>query len=190
VYLRANANQPAAPILQMKRELAALMSQAGYRLVYRRLDADTSLNGDSAFLAVVEMNGVCAPAPGHLLLETATVEGPLATTQVIDGHVLPFSAVNCASLNRLTAAALIADAPAQRDYLYGRALARVVAHELYHVLMRTMEHAHSGIAQSCFTTGDLLTERFDFESSVLARLRPRSDSISIAASADEATGRL
>ena len=54
-------------------------------------------------------------------------------------------------------------------------MARVVAHELYHVLMRTTEHARAGVARSCFSTSDLLTERFEFEGATLARLRRSQD---------------
>ena len=78
----------------------------------------------------------------------------------------------------------------RRDFLYGRAMARVVAHELYHVLMRSAEHARGGVARSCFNTGDLLTERFEFEGATLARLRSRIDAAPDAfATGDDATGR-
>jgi hypothetical protein len=69
-------------------------------------------------------------------------------------------------------------------------MARVVAHELYHVLMRTTEHARSGVARSCFSTSDLLTERFEFEGATLARLRRNQDTaVEIGAAGDEATDR-
>jgi hypothetical protein len=100
----------------------------------------------------------------------------LATTAITDGHVLPFSSLNCTALTRSVSAALAKDAGARRDFLYGRAMARVVAHELYHVLLRTTEHARSGVARSCFTTGDLLSERFEFESATSERLFTGSES--------------
>jgi hypothetical protein len=84
------------------------------------------------------------------------------------------------------------DAAAQRDYYYGRALARVIAHELYHVLMRTTDHSRNGVSRSCFSTADLVSERFTFEDTVLAQLRPRTQSSPVAvavADADDATGR-
>jgi hypothetical protein len=39
--------------------------------------------------------------------------------------------------------------------------------------MRTTAHARGGVARSCFTTADLLTERFEFEGATLAGLRTR-----------------
>ena len=88
------------------------------------------------------------------------------------------------------APALLKDAGAQRDFLYGRAMARVVAHELYHILMQTTEHARSGVARSCFSTEDLLTERFEFESTTLAQMRRKQDNGSSAgAFTEDGSGR-
>jgi hypothetical protein len=65
----------------------------------------------------------------------------LATTTITDGQVLPFSSLNCGALTNSVSAALAKEAGARRDFLYGRAMARVVAHEFYHVLMRTTNTA-------------------------------------------------
>ena len=128
---------------------------------------------------MVELNGICALPAGYAAGNSAAVNGnSLATTNVTDGQVLPFSAVNCAALSRVLAPVLSKDAGAHRDFLYGRAMARVVAHEMYHVLMRTTEHARAGIARSCFSIEDLVAERFEFEATVLARMRRKPDSVS------------
>jgi hypothetical protein len=162
VYLKNGGTQPAAPLAEMKRELSALMHQAGYSVQWRSVDADRSEDAVTSLLAVLELNGVCGIASGYPETEpSAALFTSLATTTVTDGHVLPFSSLNCTALSRSVSAALAKDAGARRDFLYGRAMARVVAHELYHVLLRTTEHARSGVGRSCFTTGDLLGERFD-----------------------------
>ena len=109
---------------------------------------------------------------------------------ITDGQVLPFSSLNCAALTNSVSAALAKEAGARRDFLYGRAMAGVVAHEFYHVLMRTTEHGRSGVARSCFSTSDLLTERFEFEGAALARLRHRPDTIAdVGAVGDESSDR-
>jgi hypothetical protein len=178
VYLRTGGNQPAAPLAQMKHEVSALMHQAGYRVEWRSLDGDRGEDADAPLLAVLELTGTCGIAPGYAVMEhSAATSNSLATTTVTDGQVLPFSALNCTVLTRSVSAALAQDAGARRDFLYGRAMARVVAHELYHVLMRTTEHTRLGVARSCFSTSDLLTERFEFEGATLARLRHRQDSV-------------
>jgi hypothetical protein len=189
VYLRTGGHQPAAPLAEMKLEVSALMHQAGYRVEWRSLDADRGEDADALHLAVLELNGTCGIAPGYSILERAAPTSPsLATTSITDGQVLPFSVLNCAALTRSVSAAVAQDAGARRDFLYGRAMARVVAHELYHVLARTPEHARAGVARSCFSIGDLLAERFDFEGATLARLRPGQDAV-VSAVGDESTDR-
>src|SRR5262249_21710211 len=156
--------QPAAPVAIMKRELASLMGTAGYRVQW----GDESR---SPLLVVVELNGTCALPLGYPVRTSANSAGALATTAVTDGQVLPFASVSCAALARSLWAPLAGDPTAQRDYYFGRAMARVVAHELYHIIMRTPDHSQNGITRSCFSTNDLMTERFEFEGSVLAQLR-------------------
>jgi len=191
VYLRTGGNQPAAPLAQMKRELSALMHQGGYRVEWRSLDANRAQDADASLLAVLDLTGVCGIAPGYADAErAATISTSLATTTITDGQVLPFSSINCAVLTNSVSAALAKEAGARRDFLYGRAMARVVAHEFYHVLMRTTEHGRSGVARSCFSTSDLLTERFEFEGTALARLRHRPDTVAdLGALGDESSDR-
>jgi hypothetical protein len=189
VYLRTGGNQPAAPLTQMKRELGALMHQAGYRVEWRSLDANRGQDADASLLAVLDLSGVCGIASGFGGMERAAPSFPsLATTTITDGQVLPFSSLNCTALTNSLSAALAKEAGARRDFLYGRAMARVAAHEFYHVLLRTTEHGRLGVARSCFSTSDLLTERFEFEGAALARLRHRPDTAADV-DADESSGR-
>ena len=163
------------------------MRTAGYRVEWGG-------ESNSDFLVVVELNGNCSPACGIRRPRDARPNRPaaLASTNVTDGRVLPFASVNCAALTRSLSTVLSQDAAAQRDFYYGRALARVIAHELYHILMRTTDHSRNGVSRSCFSTADLVSERFVFEDAVLAQLRPRmpsSPAVAAAADADDATGR-
>ena len=189
VYLRTGGGQPAAPLAEMKREVASLMSQAGYRMEWRSLDGPRGEEGDASMLVVLELNGSCGLAAGY-----GTPEKPLAantslaTTSITDRQVMPFSTLNCTALTSSVSASLAQEAGARRDFLYGRAMARVVAHELYHVLMRTAEHSRGGVARSCFSTADLLTERFTFEGATLAGLRNRIET-ALPAISDDASDR-
>ncbi len=51
----------------------------------------------------------------------------------------------------------------EREGAYGRALGRVLAHELYHIFGNTTHHASEGVAKESYTVQDLLTEEFQFE---------------------------
>jgi hypothetical protein len=189
VYLKTEANQPSSPLAQMKQEVSALMRTAGYRVSWR--NPQTGAGDDAAFLAIVELNGICGLPAGYSVAGDPVGGGvSLATSAVSDGQVLPFSSVNCAILTRSVAPVLLKSAGAQRDYLYGRAMARVIAHELYHILTGSTDHARSGVARSCFSSDDLLAERFAFEGTTLARLKTRPEPAgSGLAVSEESTGR-
>jgi hypothetical protein len=157
VYLHVTPGQSPAILKYMRQELTSLMHQAGYRLDLR--DPQDRDNSDAETLAVVEFNGSCAIPAGFTPMSGPAPHGKsLATTAITDGRVLPFSTVDCAALTRMLQPVLVREPGAQRDFLYGRALARVVAHELYHATSRTTCHAHEGIAKSAFSTADLLGE--------------------------------
>jgi hypothetical protein len=112
---------------------------------------------------------------GNYRLDRAVPSGAsLAETSVSSGVVMPFSRINCANVTRLIGPLLADEAGAQRDYFYGRAIARVAAHELYHVVMGSRAHCHEGVAKASFSVNDLLDERFDFDRVALARLRQRA----------------
>jgi hypothetical protein len=168
VYLKAATGQPTAPVEEMKREAGALLQTAGYRVEWLSRGAPAP---DARFLAVVELDGVCSADPVREGADLATGTG-LATTSVVDGRVLPFSKVACAALRQAMSASLTGQAPAVRNFLFGRAMGRVLAHELYHVLSGAREHGAAGVARSCYSVADLTAERFDFEAGALARMRP------------------
>src|SRR4051812_22316133 len=142
VYLNVTAGQPIAPLEHMKREVSATMGRAGYQVEWLMRGAERP---DTPFLVVVGLDGVCAPTE---VGDEPAAGVSLAKTSVVDGRVLPFSTVACGALSRTLGPELARAPGARRDFLFGRAMARVVAHELYHVLAGTTEHAHSGIARS------------------------------------------
>jgi hypothetical protein len=159
----------------MKRELSALMQSAGYRVVWG--DAShPDRSGLVSNLIVLQLTGTCAMPPGSYRVERAVESGvSLAETSVSGGSVMPFSWVHCANLTRLIGPAISLEAGAQRDFLYGRAMARVVAHEFYHVLAGSQAHGHEGVSKSHFGVADLLNESFDFDAATLNKLRQKAD---------------
>jgi len=72
-------------------------------------------------------------------------------------------------LNRLLATALNKEGDSKREYLYGRAMGRLLAHELFHVLTNTREHDHAGIGKPSCSAKDVLADRFEFAFPTLAR---------------------
>jgi hypothetical protein len=190
VYLSVDPAQPRIPLENMKRELSGIMKAAGYRVVYGDPRAPDP-NAEFFALVVLDLRGSCGMPPGNYRVERSVASGAsLAETSVSDGVVLPFSHINCANLTRLVGPVLADEPGAQRDYLYGRAMARVAAHELYHVMMGSREHGREGVSKPSFSVGDLLDERFDFDRTALALLRQKaSDAEARADLATESTGR-
>jgi hypothetical protein len=147
VYLSGAAAQPARPLESMKDEATRLMQSAGYRIRWTTQRPTTD-----ATLVVLDFHGTCTA--GH----TPGTAGALASTAISNGKVIPFASVDCSALSHVLATPLAGEPPARRDFLYGRAMARVIAHELHHILERTTEHARAGIARASFNLTDLLGE--------------------------------
>jgi hypothetical protein len=178
VYLKTPPGQPTPPAEEMKREVNALMDDAGYTVSWRSPGDYGQDEGDAAVI-VSEFQGICeVPRPGTTLVPPPT-GAILASTAVSDGEVLPFISVDCATVTRLLAPALPNEAMARRTFLYGRALGRVVAHELFHALTRTREHDDSGVAKHSFRASDILAEHFEFELASLKRFKESAPVVSV-----------
>jgi hypothetical protein len=166
VYLHAGSSGGTVP--HMQRELATLMQTAGFRIVWAAA-GDTSPSANA--IAVVELRGACrAPDPSA---DVRPVENgaSLASTAVDGDQILPFSWINCETLTQMLAPSLASVEPGRKDFLYGRAMARLLAHELYHMLINTRAHGISGIDKASFNANDVLGEVFSFEQSALAEFR-------------------
>lgn len=174
VYLDPSAALPSPTVEPMKRELAQLMQTAGYAVDW--FDAATPLPTSGVpFLAVLKLDGSCS-MPSGSDANPAEIRDldPLATTAVSNGHVLPFITVDCRKLTHLLSPSLASEPAARRDYLYGRALARIVAHELYHALLDTACHSRDGVTKAAVAARELLGAHFAFEEEALAKLEHRA----------------
>jgi hypothetical protein len=170
VYLQTARGQPSEPIEEMTREVDALMAAAGYTVSWRVVGVST---GDAvdASLAVIELRGVCQAPQSAGPVEFLSTGASLASTAIVDGKVLPYSQVECENLSRLVAVSLAREAAGKRQHLYGRAMGRLVAHELFHVLVGTRDHDGAGIAKRSFSAKDVLAEHFVFELTALDKFR-------------------
>jgi cytochrome c553 len=90
---------------------------------------------------------------------------------VIDGQITSFADIDCDAIRAVIADSLIAMPPARRDLYYGRALGRVVGHELYHIIMGEAKHARTGLARACLTAEELMAESLHFGRQEVGRLR-------------------
>ncbi len=173
VYMKGQEATTPDVLAAANRELEALMETAGYRVVWRYAAEQPSGMG-AENLVIVELRGVCVAQFSDTAVRPLPWTVPLASSSVVDGKVLPFTWLDCTALNRFLAPVAFDKPKTEQDDLYGRSMARLLAHELYHVLAQTNDHAPAGLAKARFSTADLLADHLDFEPVALDRLRPPS----------------
>ena len=89
-------------------------------------------------------------------------------------RVIPFAEVSCDRIATAVAGALWAGERRKADMLLGRALGRVLAHELYHILGKTHEHnADGSVAKEALSAKQLISnKRLSFDVRDLHRMTP------------------
>jgi hypothetical protein len=166
VYLHPSSNISPAVTHWMQEESGLLMRSAGYQVHW--LDPLERPDAPGTSLIVIELAGTCAPT--ERAGRAADVDR-LAFTVVDHGKILPFITVDCTALQKTLASDLGREPRARRDVLYGRAMGRLVAHEMYHIESQTREHSKQGVAQAEVSSRDLVAERFEFSHDTLAKIQ-------------------
>ena len=87
----------------------------------------------------------------------------LGFTHISDGKVLPFLQIDCDRLAALLGPPKAAEPLARREAMFGRALARILAHEMYHVIGETQGHNKHGLAKPTLTAQELISDWIGFE---------------------------
>ena len=146
-----------------RQEVDRLMEPAGFSVNWKSM-ADRRAGDDFSRLVVVELKGNCT-ITGAIPNGLSTDIRSLASTSIVDGKVLPFSSVQCDSLRKM----LSSSQPGMKNF--GKAMGRVIAHEVFHMLAQTRAHATAGVSKSCFSIADLLTDHFTFDGIALAQIR-------------------
>jgi hypothetical protein len=135
-------------IRQMIREAAQILKKSGVSLSWHLGRPVQSVEG---LLVVVKLTGACD-------MDGAPVSrqpGPLGWSHEANGVVLPFSDLACDNI-RATLQSIVPEGNQIRgNYLLGRAMGRVLAHELYHIVANTATHGADGVARSALSARDL-----------------------------------
>ena len=158
LYTQFEQAPPGGVLKALQDEVASIMAPIGIRFEWRDL-GKTGGHEVSAELAVVTFKGRCDAAG---LLTRSKFEGALGWTHVSDGQILPFTDVSCDRVREFVQTGLLAFRVEDREAKYGRALGRVLAHELYHIFANTLRHG-SGVAKESYSVQDLLADDFQFE---------------------------
>jgi hypothetical protein len=151
---------------EMQREAESILGASGVQLAWRsRAEAATE---DYPDLVVMTFRGNCKSEPG---LPRYDESGPYAVTWTTDGQVLPFGEVDCQKVIRSARSAMWGGDLARAESLYGRALGRVVAHELVHMLTKTGTHAKDGVQREALSPRDLTGASLTLSRTDLDRLK-------------------
>jgi hypothetical protein len=144
--------------VEMHREMDKLMMQAFIRVEWKQL-SDFAAGSEVHDLVLVKFRGDCRIQASPAYLDE---RGPMAFTHTSDGEVLPFSEVLCNRVGVAAQSAMSGGEFSHRDVLLGRALARVLAHELYHIRGKCNGHGRSGVARKSLTGRELIANTFSF----------------------------
>lgn len=163
----------------MRESLAALMAPAGIATDVA-IKSDLPPGAQFAELVVFKMKGYCtmdaqAVPIGAILDE----RGPLALAYASDGEVLHFGEVECDHIRHSLGRLLGAAASVKNQTAMGHAMAKVMAHEIYHMLGNAKEHTHKGLTKTSLSADELLDGSLklpDDALAVLDKLRPNGES--------------
>jgi hypothetical protein len=143
-----------APAIQyMQREVELILKSSGVSLDWRSRSeaADTTFND----LVVMTFKGACVFNPMPVLYDEL---GPYALTRTTGGEVQPFGEVDCDHVVSSLRTAMAGEDYGKADMLLGRALGRVVAHELVHMLTKSKVHGREGVEKAALSARQLIAE--------------------------------
>lgn len=88
--------------------------------------------------------------------DTKASRGPLGWVLMVDGEIQPFIHVSCERIAESVGALLVSQPRIVKQQLLARATARVVAHEILHVLNQSAAHTRGGVQKPALAPDELL----------------------------------
>jgi hypothetical protein len=155
-------------IAEMKREFTGIMKDTAVHFDFR-WRGDVS-QGPVSDVVLVRFTGKCELGPAGYLYDE---RGPMAFTYSTDGVVQPFSQVACDKVTSAIRPAMAGGDFARADILLGRALGRVLAHEVMHILSKSGAHGHAGVARTALSGRQLIAPELRLDLVDLDRMHPR-----------------
>jgi hypothetical protein len=153
----------------IQNDVQSILSPLGFDIQWR----PTQAAGNEVWsdLAVVTFEGDCSFAANS---REKFIPGALGWTRAVGADIQPFIGIDCRRIGSLLQTQVTSALTRNPERLFARAVARVLAHELYHVLARSRAHQDSGVGKAEFTVKDLLTDRFQFHPEQARLLRKSS----------------
>ena len=175
IYMSFDGPHSEYAVGAMKREVESLTKSSGFDLRWRSLDGPRA-EETFADLMVVKFHGKCNMDGIQLLFNELGPEGEggaLGSTRTSNGQVLPFSELECGRIRRSIAPLAVGYSKEDRESLLGRAMGRVLAHELFHIFANTEKHGQQGVTKTSYSRKDLVAEGFEFDAQDTRRIQRR-----------------
>lgn len=161
-------DSPVSPsaLNELKKESETVLKNTGLQFAWSlREDYDPAKSASD--LVIVKFKGHCAMESYPQLIDE---RGPLAWTYSTDGDVLPYSEVSCDKVRNSIRKVMHGGDYARGDTLLGRAVGRVLAHELVHILANSKQHGKDGVAKTALSPASLIAERMRLEEADFLRV--------------------
>jgi len=155
----------------VRTELGDVMKDAGFTFELR-LFSELSPYAEFGELIIVRLKGKCRVDAGS---PSKLDQGALAFTHTSEGKMLPFVEVACDRVRNSIRPAMWGEQFKRSDELMGRALARVIAHEIYHI-MTGSSHGSTGIARHALSGRQLIADNVHFDGADIDRMIAASGS--------------
>jgi hypothetical protein len=167
LYIEFQQAPSPAVMESIRGETEAIMGRLGIGLEWRSL-AEATGSEVSVQLAVIRFRGRCGVSG---LSPHRVQPGALGWTHESDGIILPFGDVDCDRIRTFLQVDLLGVPAMDRELVFGRAVGRVLAHELYHIFTRSSHHSPEGVGKAAYAVRDLMGGHFVFDASESMELR-------------------
>ena len=156
-----------AAVESMEQETARVFSGAGVTLAWRPGN-QLNIMPASAPTVSVQFHGACRLEPNAI---SVAIDGPMGWVESQEGDIRPFIEADC---DRIAAMVWQDRGTLPLPLVvraYGRALGRVLAHELYHYVTQSAVHNQSDLVRHAMTSRDLMLPEVQFTVTEVEALR-------------------
>jgi hypothetical protein len=147
-----DANQSVS-LARLQKDLQAILANTGLKLDVR-FKQDVAAHAEFQQLVVFKMKGHCTARPLPIAA-LSDERGALAMTYSSDGTLLPFGAVECDRVRESLERVLGRNASYVHQNAYSTAIARVMAHEIYHMMGNSKQHTRDGVTKRSLSSREL-----------------------------------
>lgn len=152
----------------MEHEAAGILGSTGMHLDWRDRSEITGASFSDIVVFTFKGNCFVDPDPAPPLYDEL---GPLAVTRTTNGAIQPFGEVDCDRVSAAVRSAMWGGDFQHSNELLGRALGRVVAHELVHMVTKSGEHSKTGVQERALSGRQLISDELPLSAEDLDRVR-------------------